>query len=173
MEQDPGPLLLLGKGTSLWRHTEDTSWDVQGRLEEWETTLGQVVARHTRSGSLRPRRAKKMAGKTWRLVVDPQHKAPWGVRRRLKAKYDNFITAAQESLGDVVAGALEVDASRFRQHLITDPDLVEQIERNSVAIAALLHGEAPQLESVPDLDTAALDDEPVKAVRDAEHNDDA
>ena len=33
---DPaGSALLEGKGTSLWRHTEDTSWDVQGGLEEW------------------------------------------------------------------------------------------------------------------------------------------
>ena len=31
MSDPTGSQLLEGKGTSLWRHTEDTSWDVQGR----------------------------------------------------------------------------------------------------------------------------------------------
>lgn len=146
-----GAIPLQGKGTSLWRHTEDTSWDVQGRLEEWAETLSQVAAQHGRSGSLRPRTAKKVAAKSWRLIIDPDEKATWTVRRRLGRNLDDYIRDAQKSLGGVVAEALEVDASRFRQHLGTDTEVAEQIERQVTAISALLHGEMPSLESVPDV----------------------
>ncbi len=54
MNHDCGSKLLEGKGTSLWRHTEDTSWDVQGRLEEWEATLADVAVEASTSNNLRP-----------------------------------------------------------------------------------------------------------------------
>lgn len=149
---ESGAILLEGVGQSLWRHTEDTSWDVQGRLEEWESALGQVAARHTKSGSLRPRAAKRLAAKAWPLVIDPNHKVPWSVTRRFKTRLTDFISAAQASLADVVAESLELDASRFRSYLGTAPELVHQIKRDSDAISALLHGDMPQLESVPDLE---------------------
>jgi hypothetical protein len=151
MSDESGAELLKGAGTSLWRHTEDTSWDVQGTLEEWEEALGEVAAHNTRSGSLRPRAARHLAAKTWRLVVDPEYKVGWTVRRRFKASLPKFVAEAQLSLEGVVAAALEVDANRFRRNLATDPDLVDQITRHTDAISALLHGEASPLESVPDL----------------------
>ncbi|MCP4965024.1 MAG: hypothetical protein GY926_07295 [bacterium] len=148
---DPaGSVLLEGKGASLWRHTEDTSWDVQGRLEEWEGTLSEVAVKHGRSGTMGGRAAKKVAAKSWSLVVAPGEKAPWGVRRRLGKSMDAYISDAQDSLGRVVRDALEVDASRFRKHLGMEIDVAKQIDRNVVAISALLHGEVPPLESVPD-----------------------
>lgn len=145
-----GAELLEGKGSSLWRHTEDTSWDVQGGLEEWEETLAFVATKYGRSGELRPRVAKALAPKLWRLVVDPAQQPSWGVRRRLGKDLDAFIAAAQKSLSDVVAAALEIDASRFRRHLETEDEVAAQIQRHTTAISALLHGEAPPLESVPD-----------------------
>jgi hypothetical protein len=161
---DPsGAVLLEGTGTSLWRHTEDTSWDVQGRLEEWEGTLGEVAAKHGRSGTMRPRAAKKVATKSWRLVVDREEKAPWRVRRRFGKNMGAFIRDAQESLGRVVSDALEVDASRFRQHLGMEIDVAKEIDRNVTAISALLHGEMPPLESVPDAG-ATGDEEPATTV---------
>lgn len=144
-----GSVLLEGKGTSLWRHTEDTSWDVQGRLEEWEEMLGEVAAKHARSGSMRSRAARKVATKSWRLVVDPSQKASWSVRRRLGRNLDDFLLAARKSLSGVVADALDVDASRFRLHLGSETEIARQIDRNVTAISALLHGEMPALESVP------------------------
>jgi hypothetical protein len=162
-----GAELLEGTGMSLWRHTEDTSWDVQGKLEEWEETLGQVAARNTKSGSLRPRVARRLATKAWRLVVDPEHKAGWAERRRLKSKLGEFVTDAQASLGGVVAGALAVDADRFRRSLVTDPDLADQITRHTDAISALLHGEAAPLESVPDLTPDADSDDEAPQFDDA------
>ena len=143
-----GALLLEGKGSALWRHTEDTSWDVQGRLEEWEASLGDVAARHTRSGSLRPNAAKKLAAAAWPIVVDPEAKPARMVRRRFGSNLPAFVGAARQSLGGVTTAALEIDANRFRTHLASDPDLVEDIERTLAGISALLHGEQPPLESV-------------------------
>lgn len=150
LNHDAGSVLLEGTGTSLWRHTEDTSWDVQGRLEEWEETLRDVAAKHSRSGSLRPRVGKKLAARSWRLVIDPAEKPNWAVRRRLGRNLSDFIRDAQTSLGIGVADALEVDAGRFRQHLGTEIEVAEQIDRQVTAISALLHGEMPPLESVPE-----------------------
>jgi hypothetical protein len=150
LDDDTGSVLLEGQGISLWRHTEDTSWDVQGRLEEWEVTLQDVAARHTRTGSLSARVAKKLASKSWRLLIDPGEKAPRIVRRRIKSNIGEFVKDAQASLDDVIVAALEVDAGRFRSHLVTDSDLITQTESTIAAISALLHGEMPQLESVPD-----------------------
>jgi hypothetical protein len=65
---------------------------------------------------------------------------------------DTFLVAAQTSLSDVIAEALEVDASRFRRHLATDPQLMAQIDRTITAISALLQGEPVPLESVLDLE---------------------
>ncbi|MEA2003133.1 MAG: GTPase domain-containing protein [Actinomycetota bacterium] len=155
IDNDTGSVLLEGKGTSLWRHTEDTSWDVQGRLEEWEETLQDVAARHTRTGSLSTRVAKKLASNSWRLLVDSSEKAPRSVRRRIKSNLGEFVKAAQESLDEVIGAALEVDAGRFRGYLVTDPELVAQTESTITAISALLHGELPQLESVPEPDDPA------------------
>lgn len=152
MEDATGSILLEGEGTSLWRHTEDTSWDVQGRLEEWESTLQQIASKTSATRSLRPRVARRLVTKAWRLVVDPKAVAPWGVRRRFKSNLPEFIVAGQDSLVSVVTAALEVDADRFRQHLENDPGLVAELERTVGVISALLHGESPQLESVPDLD---------------------
>ncbi len=159
MDDDTGSALLEGKGTSLWRHTEDTSWDVHGRLEEWEETLRDVAARHVRTGSVSARVAKKLAAKSWRLLIDPSEKAPWIVRRRIKSNIGEFVKDAQASLDAVIVAALEVDAGRFRSHLVTDPELVMQTESTITAISALFHGEMPQLESVPDSVGAAEADE--------------
>lgn len=155
LADERGALLLEGKGTALWRHTEDTSWDVQGRLEDWEAALEEVAARHVRSKSLRPRTAKKLANLSWRLVVDPAAKPPAVVRRKLRPNLPEFLTAARESLGEVITAALEIDANRFRNHLATDPELAADIQRTIIGISALLHGENPPLESVPD--SAATD----------------
>ena len=148
LDDEAGAVLLEGRGASLWRHTEDTSWDVQGRLEEWEETLRQVAASHGRSGTMRPRAAKRFVTKFWRLIVDPDEKATWVVRRRLGGNLGAFVISAQQSLSEVIADALEVDADRFRQHLRIDSDVIEQIDRNATAVSALLHGEMPPLESV-------------------------
>jgi len=144
-----GSLLLQGEGITLWRHTEDTSWDVQGRLEEWEVTLRDVATRHASKGSLSNRRGKKLVANTWRLLVDPGEKAPRTVRRTIKGNLAEFVDEARASLSTAVAEALDVDAGRFRRYLETDPELVAQIEHTITAISALLHGEPPRLESVP------------------------
>ena len=149
MEHDSGAALLEGKGTSLWRHTEDTSWDVQGRLEDWQEILGDVAARNSKSGTLRPRVAKRLAAKAWRSVVDPTEQADWQTRRRFRGKLGEFIDEARGSLSEVVSAALEVDAARFRDHLRTDSDIADQLDRDMRAISAMLQGEQPQLESVP------------------------
>lgn len=152
MEDETGSILLEGEGTSLWRHTEDTSWDVQGRLEEWESALEQIASKTSSKRTLRPRVARRVVSKGWKLIVDPKATAPWGVRRRFKTNLPEFIAAGQNGLVAVVTAALEVDARRFRQHLETDSALIDGLDRDVGAISALLHGEPPQLESVPDLD---------------------
>ena len=148
MNDQTGSQLLEGKGASLWRHTEDTSWDVQGRLEEWENTLAEVAAEKAEK-RLRARAAKRVAARSWRLVIDPEAEAPWRVRRRFKTNLASFVTAAQESLGSVVATALDFDAKRFRDHLISNAAVVAELERTIDAIAELLQGDTPQLEAVP------------------------
>ncbi|MDJ0954947.1 MAG: GTPase domain-containing protein [Acidimicrobiia bacterium] len=168
MEHDSGAVLLEGEGTSLWRHTEDTSWDVQGRLEGWEETLAEVAARHTKSGSLRPRAAQRLAAKAWRAVVDLETRPPWSVRRRFKDRLDAFRSDAHASLGVVIAGALEDDASRFRSHLRTDEETVRSLTGHMEAITALLQGDQPQLEPVPDAGAAEEDaEEDVESSADA------
>jgi hypothetical protein len=145
-----GAALLAGKGTSLWRHTEDTSWDVQGRLEEWRGALAQVVSGKSKSGSLRPRVAARLAGKVWPILVDPEHTPPRAVRRRFKRNLSELIEDAQSSLAGVVSDALEFDASRFRGRLDDHAESAATLERQLSAISALLEGdERPQLESVP------------------------
>ncbi|MCP3997549.1 MAG: GTPase domain-containing protein [bacterium] len=151
MGHESGEALLSGQGTSLWRHTEDTSWDVQGRLEEWEQTLAEVAGRNTKSGSLRPRVAKRVAAKAWRSVVNPGENPTWSVRRRFKGRLDSFVKEAQNSLAGVVAAALEVDASRFRQHLETYEDLAAGLTRHINTLTGLLQGDRPPLESVPEV----------------------
>jgi hypothetical protein len=153
---DPtGSQLLEGKGASLWRHTEDTSWDVQGRLEEWENTLSEVAVAKA-AKRLRPRTAKRIAARSWRLVIDPTTQASWPVRRRFKANLTSFIAAAQESLGVVVTAALNFDAKRFRDHLVTNESLIPELEHTIDTIAALLQGDTiPQLEAVPAAEDAA------------------
>lgn len=155
MENDSGAAMLEGEGTSLWRHTEDTSWDVQGRLEDWEEILGDVAARTSKSGALRPRVAKRLADKAWRCVVDPSEQPGWSVRRRFGESLGEFIKEAQSSLADVIRDALEVDASRFRDQLRTDSDVAAELQRHMTAISAMLQGEQPQLESVPHADEPA------------------
>ncbi|MDJ0496971.1 MAG: GTPase domain-containing protein [Acidimicrobiia bacterium] len=143
-----GSQLLEGEGTSLWRHTEDTSWDVQGRLEDWETTLSEVAIKKA-PGRLRARAAKRIAARSWRLVIDSNAQPPWRVRRKFREGLSSFIAAAQDSLGNVVADALEFDARRFRNHLATDEALLLELERTIDSIAVLLLGDAPQLQAVP------------------------
>jgi hypothetical protein len=155
LADERGALLLEGKGTALWRHTEDTSWDVQGRLEEWESALEEVAAQHARSKSLRPRTARKLANLSWQVIVDPAAKPPSAVRRKLGPNLPGFVTAARDSLGEVITAALEIDANRFRSHLAADRELAADIERTIIGISALLHGKNPPLESVPD--SAAAD----------------
>lgn len=146
---DPtGSQLLEGKGTSLWRHTEDTSWDVQGRLEDWEGTLSEVATEKSTT-RLRPRASKRIARLSWRLLIDPQAEPPWRVRRRFRGNLSSYMAAAQDSLGNVVAAALEFDAKRFRDHLVTDAALLAELERTVDTIATLLLGDAPQLQAVP------------------------
>jgi hypothetical protein len=160
MEHDSGSALLEGKGTSLWRHTEDTSWDVQGRLEDWEEILAVVAARNTKSGSLRPRVAGRLAARAWRYVVDPTDSPGWSVRRRFRGKFNHFVEEAQASLAGVIKEALEVDASRFRDHLRTDSEVAAQLDRHVKAISAMLQGEQPRLESVPETEGPADPPEP-------------
>ena len=155
MEHESGSALLEGEGTSLWRHTEDTSWDVQGRLEDWEEALGEVAARNSKSGSLRPRVAARLAAKVWRSVVDPAQQPGWRVRRRLRGNLSDFIAEAQASLSDVIKDALQVDAIRFRNHLGTDSEIAAALGRDLQAISAMLQGEQPLLESVPTNSTAS------------------
>jgi hypothetical protein len=146
-----GAALLEGEGSSLWRHTEDTSWDVQGRLEEWGSeTLVEVAARNTKTGSLRPRAARRLAARAWQSVVDLERRPPRSVRRKFKGRFDSFIADAHASLGAVVATALEFDARRFRNHLAGNDEVVAELTRHLAAISALLHGETPQLETVPE-----------------------
>ncbi|MGA9595381.1 MAG: GTPase domain-containing protein [Acidimicrobiia bacterium] len=153
MSHETGDALLAGKGTSLWRHTEDTSWDVQGRLEEWQEALAQVVSRNSKKGSLGPRPAARLARKAWRVVVDPATAPPRAVRRRFKHKLDAFIEDAQSSLSAVVAEALEFDASRFRGHLSDPARTAARLERQLAAISSLLEGDqqGQLLESVLDV----------------------
>lgn len=164
-----GSVLLEGEGTSLWRHTEGTSWDVHGQLEEWEEALGDVLVKHSRSRKMRPRTAKKLATKAWRLVIDPDEDMSWSVRRRLNRDLEGFVHDARESLAGVVGRALEVDASRFRAHLGMEIGVAKEIDRNVAAISALLHGEAPPLHSVPDAGTEESDEaRPVDSVVETE-----
>ncbi|MDJ0923880.1 MAG: hypothetical protein QNJ77_04895, partial [Acidimicrobiia bacterium] len=159
---ETGSSLLEGEGTSLWRHTEDTSWDVQGRLEDWEGTLAQVAARNSTTGSLRPRAAKRLASRVWRLVVDPSMAPSWSIKRRFKENLTGFVEAAQGSLVEVVTAALEVDAARFRRHLEADRGLIEDLDKTIAAIAALLQGEPRDLESVVDVGED-IEEEPADA----------
>lgn len=162
-----GAQLLEGRGTSLWRHTEDTSWDVQGRLEDWEVTLGEVAVEQAHK-TLRPRAAKRIANQSWRLAIDPEAQVPWRVRRRFKANLASYIGAAQDSLSSVVAAALQFDAKRFRDHLPTDDARVAELERTTDAIAALLRGDNPPLEAVLGADGSAVDDGTSQGARPAE-----
>lgn len=158
LEHETGRALLQGKGTSLWRHTEDTSWDVQGRLEEWQERLAEVAIRNVKSGSLRPRAAVRLAARAWPLVVDPSLKPPRAVRRKLKGSLPSFIESAQESLSVVVGEALDFDAQRFRSHLVDHSTAEHQLRRHLAAISALLEGEQiPHLEPVPDDGAAGSD----------------
>lgn len=151
MRHETGAALLAGEGSSLWRHTEDTSWDVQGRLEEWKEALAQVVSRKSKTGSLRTRVAARLANKVWPLLVDPDQVASRTVRRRFKRNLSELIEDAQSSLAGVVSEALEFDASRFRRRLDDHAEPAVKLERQLSAISALLEGdERPQLEPVPD-----------------------
>ena len=99
---------------------------------------------------LRARAAKRIAARSWRLVIDPNAQAPWRVRRKFKTHLPSYVAAAQDSLGDIVATALDFDAKRFRDHLETDSELTGELESTIDAIAALLRGDSPQLQAVPD-----------------------
>jgi hypothetical protein len=89
-------------------------------------------------------------------VIDPTTQASWPVRRRFKANLTSFIAAAQESLGVVVTAALNFDAKRFRDHLVTNESLIPELEHTIDTIAALLQGDTiPQLEAVPAAEDAA------------------
>ena len=145
LENETGAKLLEGRGTSLWRHTEDTSWDVQGRLEDWEKTLAEVANRHSRNGSKSERAARRMAGRAWPAVVDLERTPNWRIRRWFQGRFDAFRSAAQESLGEVIASALEIDAKRFRKHLQADQRVAEELRRQVESISVLIEGERPEL----------------------------
>jgi hypothetical protein len=175
LDHETGEALLQGKGTTLWRHTEDTSWDVQGRLEEWQEVLGEVAARNSKTGSLRPRTALRLATKAWRAVVDPSRQPPRPVRRKFKRNLTAFIEDAQNSLAGVIRDALEFDANRFRERLDNHEESAVRLERELAVISALLEGDTQaQLETVPDLehsdagDTGPAPIDPVAAVADEE-----
>jgi hypothetical protein len=156
LEDPTGGALLDGKGTTLWRHTEDTSWDVQGRLEDWEETLALVAARNSRSGSLRPRAAARLTSKAWQLVVDPELKPSGIVKRKLKRSMAAFVEEAQSSLSNVIRESLGLDARRFSDRLDDHVQVAERLGRELTAISALLEGEDHRyLETVPDLDAEA------------------
>jgi len=156
LDDPTGEALLEGKGTTLWRHTEDTSWDVQGRLEDWEETLALVAARNSRSGSLRPRVAARLASKAWRAVIDPELKPSGIVKRKLKRNMAAFVEEARSSLSNVIKESLDFDARRFTDRLDDHAPVAERLGRELTAISALLEGEDhPYLETVPDLDGEA------------------
>jgi hypothetical protein len=119
--------------------------------------LGEVATKQARK-TLRPRVARRIANRSWRLAIDPEAQAPWRVRRRFKANLASYIAAAQDSLSGVVATALDFDAKRFRDYLATDDTRVAELERTIDAIAALLRGDSPRLEAVPGGDGSAGDD---------------
>ncbi len=147
LENETGAKLLEGKGTSLWRHTEDTSWDVQGRLEEWEKTLADVANRHSKNGSKSERAARRMAGRVWPAVVDLERTPTWRMRRWFQGRFDAFRSAAHESLGEVIAKALEIDAERFRKHLQADRGIADELRRQIQSISVLIEGERAELTS--------------------------
>jgi hypothetical protein len=156
LEDPTGKALLEGKGTTLWRHTEDTSWDVQGMLEEWEQTLALVAAGNSKGGSLRPRAAARLASKAWRVVVHPDLKPTGIVKRKLKRNMAAFVEEAQASLSNVIRQSLDFDARRFGDRLDDHVPVAARLERELTAISALLEGEErPYLEKVPDLDAEA------------------
>jgi cytidylate kinase len=144
-----GARLLEGTGIGLWRHTEDTSWDVQGTLEQWEAELQDLAARHSPRGNLSGRMRRKIAGEAWRLVVDPGRPASRRMHRKLGADLQSFVTTARRSLGDVIASALGVDAARFWDQLTVDGGLTAAIERTLNAVDALLRGEPEPLQAIP------------------------
>jgi len=157
---DTGAKLLQGEGTSLWRHTEDTSWDVQGRLEEWEKTLAEVANRHSKSGSKSERSARRMANRAWPVVVDLERTPTWRMRRWFQGRFDAFRIAAQESLGEVIAAALEIDAKRFRRYLKTDRKTANEVRRQVVTLSELIAGDDPGQEPTVDkLSTESEDTE--------------
>ncbi len=159
LENDTGASLLEGKGTTLWRHTEDTSWDVQGRLEDWREVLAEVAAHNSKTGSLRPRVALRLAAKAWRAVIDPTQPPPRAVRRKFKRNLAGFIEDAQNSLTSVIRDALEFDANRFRERLDNHEEAAIRLERELTVISALLEGDTQaQLESVPDREDSGPDD---------------
>lgn len=140
LDHETGAKLLEGKGTSLWRHTEDTSWDVQGRLEEWEKTLAEVANRHSKSGSRSERSARRMAAKVWPAVVDLEQAPTWRVRRWFRSRFDAFRTEAQGSLSGVIASALEIDAKRFRRHLEIDHEAAGELRKQVATLSELIAG---------------------------------
>jgi len=159
---ETGSRMLEGTGIGLWRHTEDTSWDVQGTLEQWEGELRDLAALHAPRGTMSGRRRKRIAKEAWRLVVDPGRKPPRRVTRGLGANFGSFLAAARGSLGDVIDSALRVDAARFLSRLTFDQGLIASIERTLDTIDAMLRGEPMPLQPVPDIapDDAEADADP-------------
>lgn len=157
---ETGRHLLKGAGIGLWRHTEDTSWDVQGTLEQWEIELQDLVGLHSPRGSMSGGGRKRIAREAWRLVVDPSRNPSRRVTRRLGANLDSFLVAARGSLGDVIASALDVDASRFRNQLTFDRERISSIERNLDTIDALLRGDPAPLRPVLDAVSRVVEVEP-------------
>ena len=105
---------------------------------------------------MRPRRAARLAREMWRVVVDPALRPPRVLRRRFKRNLNELTEDAQSSLAVVIREALEFDAGRFRRNLGYQAETAATLERQLVAISALLEGEEqPALEPVPNpVDTA-------------------
>ena len=55
------------------------------------------------------------------IVVDPGYEPSWRTRFRFKDKLDKFVGEARESLGQVVADALQAELTAMRQCIQAEP----------------------------------------------------
>jgi hypothetical protein len=124
---------------------------VQGRLEEWEKTLAEVANRHSKSGARSERSTRRMAAKVWPAVVDLERAPTWGMKRWFQTRFDAFRNAAQESLGEAIAAALEVDATRFRHHLKIDRNAADELRKQVATLSDLIEGHSPEPEPTAEM----------------------
>lgn len=138
---DPtGARLLEGEGARLWRHTEVTSWDVQGTLEAWEGQVQDLVA--TVGRSIGSRKRARVARGLWPRVVAPTAAVPPVVQKRLGDALEETVAAARDGLVGLIGSALNQDAARFRSHLHTDEGLILRLSETVDDVAALLRDDS-------------------------------